>query len=608
MKKYIYSIIWVLFIQLFMIACKEDEAELGTPPTDADAAFTVRPSDTSPNILELSSTSSAFIKKWDFGNGVTKEGNDVEATYPVKGTYEITLTVFTAGGSVSSKQTVEVEESDLNLLDPVAVLLSGGDAGKTWIIDKTTKGHLALGPIDNLATRWYEAGPNEKVGSGLYDDKYLFSLNGFAFTQQTNGDVFLNTLHKDKFADSYANMGDFTAPYTAPTDLTWSITKDASGNSYINISTGGFIGYYVGVSKYRIMSLTETELVIMFTDSADAGRVWYHRLITEGFTPPPPTVTTLPVTFEGSGAVPPFTGFGDATAAYSVVTNPSMNGINVSDKVAKYVKGTPNWSGITTDIAKIDFSTKRTFKMKVYSPVTGRALFKIEVAGTPTSFVEVFANLTKVNEWEMLTFDFPAAATDTYNKVSIFMDFDNNVGGTFYIDDIRQVVTGCNEIDTESFSAASGLNFTMATESFGAFGNIASDIVANPSVSGINTSCNVNSYMKTAGCETWSGTGYLLKTAIDFGTTTKKKFKLKVYAVDQVTTVTLRLERLAFPDVTPFAERTATITATGVWQELTFDFSDITDSNTYKSMIIYFERDSACDGDKYYFDDLVQIP
>jgi hypothetical protein len=63
---------------------------------------------------------------------------------------------------------------------------------------------------------------------------------------------------------------------------------------------------------------------------------------------------------------------------------------------------------------------------------------------------------------------------------------------------------------------------------------------------------------------------------------------------------------LAFPDTEPSAERTATITATGEWQELTFDFSDIT-TNTFKNVLVYFDRGAPCDGDVYYFDDLVQF-
>ena len=60
-----------------------------------------------------------------------------------------------------------------------------------------------------------------------------------------------------------------------------------------------------------------------------------------------------------------------------------------------------------------------------------------------------------------------------------------------------------------------------------------------------------------------------------------------------------------FPDTEPSQERIASITQLGEWQELTFDFSGV-NTGTYKSMIIYFERNAPCDGDVYYFDDIIQ--
>ncbi len=112
-------------------------------------------------------------------------------------------------------------------------------------------------------------------------------------------------------------------------------------------------------------------------------------------------------------------------------------------------------------------------------------------------------------------------------------------------------------------------------------------------------------FTKTTGCETFAGLGAELATALDFAVITNKVFTMKVLAETQVTDVTLRIERLPFPDTEPSQDRVASITEVGVWQELTFDFSDVT-TGTFKSMIIYFERNAECDGDIYYFDDIIQ--
>ncbi|HYG21076.1 MAG TPA: PKD domain-containing protein [Ohtaekwangia sp.] len=441
MKNLRYSILWMLTL-LLVHACKDEDPQLGAVPTQADAAFTFTPSAENDNIIDFSSPTGAFLKKWDFGNGTKAEGDNVKGVYPLQGTYEVTLTVFTSGGSISTKQTVEIAETDPTLLDlPVYNMLTGGkDApeGKKWIVDATTGGHFGVGPAAGTGPDWYAAAANEKAGAGLYDDEFTFILNGFSFVQTTNGDVFINTQQAANFPGAVANAGDFTAPHTAPDDLSWTVTEDGD-NQFLTISTGGFIGYYTGVSTYQIMTLEENKLVLKYYDAANADLAWYLRLIPADFTPPPPpppAKTTLPVDFEGTK--PPFNGFGGT--AYDVVDNPDATGINTSAKVAQYIKGLDgNWAGIETALsAKLDFSVNTLIKYKVYSPVAGKALFKLESVDGSATPIEVFADVTQVNEWQELTFDFSGAPSNTFDKIALFLDFDNNNGGTFYLDDIRQ--------------------------------------------------------------------------------------------------------------------------------------------------------------------------
>lgn len=168
----------------------------------------------------------------------------------------------------------------------------------------------------------------------------------------------------------------------------------------------------------------------------------------------------------------------------------------------------------------------------------------------------------------------------------------------------------CDDEMAENIDPANGnLNWTFLTTNgdatFDAFGDIGGAIVDNPVLGGINNSCNVYKYEKLAGCQTWSGTGIALASSIDFSATSNKTFKMKVLAENQLTDVTLRLEFMPFPNTEPSQERVASITQLGEWQELTFDFTDVP-SGTFKSIIVYFERNAPCDGDVYYFDDIIQ--
>src|SRR5690606_27884362 len=176
---------------------------------------------------------------------------------------------------------------------------------------------------------------------------------------------------------------------------------------YINITGNGFIGFYCGTSRYEILRITENELDLKYIDGAVPGNAWFHKLIREGYEgpgEPEPETSTLPIDFEG--AVPPFNGFGGST--YAVINNPHPGGVNTSSKVAQYTKGFDgNWAGIETTLSSpLDFSTNTVMKMKVYSPVTGVALFKVEEPGNPGNIKEVFVNITQANQWQSFTVDF----------------------------------------------------------------------------------------------------------------------------------------------------------------------------------------------------------
>ncbi len=193
--------------------------------------------------------------------------------------------------------------------------------------------------------------------------------------------------------------------------------------------------------------------------------------------------------------------------------------------------------------------------------------------------------------------------------VTLTVSDDNGNSDTFQ--DTIVIDPGCDVTCEENIDPAQGnLNWTFYTTSddttFDAFGNTAGFIVDNPVNDAVNSSCRVQRFEKTTGCFTFAGLGVALDSPIDFSLPeTGKTFTMKVLAETQVTEVTLRLEFMPFPNTEPSQDRVATITQVGEWQELTFDFTDVP-SGTFQSMIVYFERNAPCDGDIYYFDDIIQ--
>lgn len=150
----------------------------------------------------------------------------------------------------------------------------------------------------------------------------------------------------------------------------------------------------------------------------------------------------LPLDFQSPTLTYGFFDFDGGQA--TVVDNPFSVGINTSSKVGKMVKnpGQP-WGGsyITLD-GPIDFSVKKTFKVKVYSPRAGaKLLLKVENKDNGGINFEKEVATTKANEWEELSFDYASINTaNVYNRIVLIFDLgtpgDGSTNFTFYFDDI----------------------------------------------------------------------------------------------------------------------------------------------------------------------------
>jgi hypothetical protein len=150
----------------------------------------------------------------------------------------------------------------------------------------------------------------------------------------------------------------------------------------------------------------------------------------------------LPLNFENTALTYAFTNFDGGNA--SSVDNPFKTGINTSAKVGKMVKGAGQpWGGSFIELGgPIDFS-KKTFKMKVYSPRVGaKVLLKVENATNGALNFEKEVTTTVANGWEELTFDYSAINTaNSYHKIVLIFELgtvgDGSSNFTFYFDDIN---------------------------------------------------------------------------------------------------------------------------------------------------------------------------
>ncbi|MFZ9586672.1 MAG: PKD domain-containing protein [Crocinitomicaceae bacterium] len=280
------KLIFSACIMMLLVACKKDNPQLGDAPTLSDATFTYAPSAANANIIEFTANNPNIQCMWDFGNGTTAKGASVSSPYPYAGTYTVKLTVFSSGGSKSTTQEITIAQDNLGLLNnPIFIMLTGGVNGpgfKNWVIDSTADGHMGVGPdpisaLGNIP-EWWSAGPLDKSGAGLYNDKYVFHLNGFKFDMICNGDVYVHNSLAANFPGSFQNLGDFTAPYSDQMNESWTLVEGA--DTTITISNSAFLGFYTGVHTYKILDITDSTLSLQYKHHA-GGLSWYLRLKAE---------------------------------------------------------------------------------------------------------------------------------------------------------------------------------------------------------------------------------------------------------------------------------------------------------------------------------------
>ena len=327
---------------------------------------------------------------------------------------------------------------------------------------------------------------------------------------------------------------------------------------------------------------------------------------------------SLPLDFESSTISYTFTDFGGGTA--TVINNPQSNGINTSAKVGRMVKGAPEvFAGSFISLgAPIDFSTNKTFKVKVFMPKVGaKLLLKVENQTNGGINFEKEATGTVANAWEELTFDYSTINTaNQYQKIVLIFDLGTVGNGTsnftYLFDDIRLVAGGGGGLTQMNLP----VTFDVATVDYGliGFGGAeASTIVTDPT----NAANKVAKVIKSATAELWAGTtlsaanGSGFSTKIPF-TATDKKMSVRVWSPNSGIKVRLKVEDSA--DVTKSVETEATSTVANNWETLTFDFANQASGTAALNLAFNYNKASiffnfgvtgATAGEKtYYFDDV----
>lgn len=305
-------------------------------------------------------------------------------------------------------------------------------------------------------------------------------------------------------------------------------------------------------------------------------------------------VVTSQMIEDFEGTPPAFTVFGDI-AATEVIANPDASGINTSANVAQLTKsnGSQVWAGTFFETAApIDLAAFGQINVKTWSPTAGIVVkLKLENADASVTH-EVDLNTTVANAWENLLYDFSAAPVADYVRIVIFFDFGNaGDGSLYYYDDIELI--GSGGIPDLEFQ-----NFEGAAPAFTVFGDIAAtEVIANPDASGINTTGNVAQLTKSNGSQVWAGTFFEVGTPLDLSSYTQ--ISVKTWSPKSGIVVKLKLENA---DASIVHEQDLNTSVTNTWEELVYDFSGAPAAD-YVRVVIFFDFGTAGDDSVYYFDE-----
>lgn len=206
-------------------------------------------------------------------------------TSPNSGIFNYQVVVIAYGtGGISTSTTIDVEVF-VDYAPPADLLeMLYGDGSKTWRIKSEKAGHFGLGPVGgNIMVEWYGAGPEEKAGAGMYDDRYVFNKDG-TFTHLTNGTIFGRRILVDQLGgpgggtvqeDDVLNYpyGDYTE--------NWQISAPG-GEETLTLSNLGFMGYYTGGShQYRIFNRSVPNELVLTTVDGNGDFSWWFIITSE---------------------------------------------------------------------------------------------------------------------------------------------------------------------------------------------------------------------------------------------------------------------------------------------------------------------------------------
>jgi hypothetical protein len=271
-------------------SCKKEDKTLGDITTPEKPIINIQlvgktaalPNGDGTGAVNVSITSANAINyKVDFGDGYVSPTNTINATthvYSHIGVKTITITAYAMGKAGTTSTNTTLVDVLKNYQPPAElVTMLTNDASKKWRVDSAAAGNIGVGPLNTSFPDYYQAGPNEKAGQGLYDDEFTFTKAGNGFAHKTNGSIFGKKEYLTDFDAALTGSGDFTLTSAGAANYSETFSYDGVGNTeLINFAPKGHMGIYVGSHRFLILSRTDTKMWLRCIGKD--GLAWYVKI------------------------------------------------------------------------------------------------------------------------------------------------------------------------------------------------------------------------------------------------------------------------------------------------------------------------------------------
>lgn len=466
---------------LMITACDPQQSTdyaLGAMPTADQLDFTATPTASKANIIDFANTSSVKgIATWDLGNGTKAKGETTQATFPFKGEYTITMSLYTSGGSATITKKVVIANDDMSLLNtPMYNSLTGGAAnlaGKTWVFDQYHDGHFGVGPFDATSPSWWSCPAEGKSKCSLYTQEFTFTQVGVKFGWKNNGSVYTNGAGKTALAAlGYSTSvappdGDFDVAYVPKTNYTFALNEAAKT---ITLNGGAFLGHYTGSSTYQILSISDDVMYLKCVSTVEPGNGWWYRFVPKEKNIKPNIIIPLKEIalnedFELATPKVVFAKEDMGSFTNAFYSNPAPVPVNTSSKAFLYQKSTAFYSNVFFQATgyKFNLTAQNKITLKVFIPsyndyTTSNAVAGDWVSNTKlkpqvavklqngslggnayTTQTEIIKGDLATDKWIDLTFDFSGVSTrEDYDKIVIQFGAEGQAGaGIFFMDEFH---------------------------------------------------------------------------------------------------------------------------------------------------------------------------